>query len=131
VFDTEGCSYRFNAYLPADYLNLGLADDPVYNLAGKRESWVPQPSRFIMMHEFAAYPFDNPPVVEIVQWHGCPNPGNTVHVTSSQNIPDQLIAPTLFVDGHVQQCDFTMSIRKNPFRGLEPGKDWNWYKPIR
>ena len=41
----------------------------------------------------------------------------------------KLVAPILFVDGHSQQCDFTAIMKKNLRRGLEPGKDWMWYKP--
>ena len=35
----------------------------------------------------------------------------------------------LFVDGHSKQCDFTASMKRNLMHGLEPGKDWMWYKP--
>jgi prepilin-type processing-associated H-X9-DG protein len=45
--------------------------------------------------------------------------------------PDKLISPILFVDGHVQQCDFTPIMKRNLVRGLEPGKDWMWYKPLK
>ena len=30
-----------------------------------------------------------------------------------------------------KQFDFTAIIKKNPMRGLEPGKDWMWYKPLK
>lgn len=37
----------------------------------------------------------------------------------------------LFVDGHSEQCDFSSVIKKNPLRGLEPGRNWDWFKPLR
>jgi prepilin-type processing-associated H-X9-DG protein len=49
---------------------------------------------------------------------------------SLQRSPDRLVAPTLFVDGHAQRRDFTTNFLKNPRRGLEPGPDWMWYKPL-
>jgi len=58
VFDTLGCSYRFNWQLEGDYYqNSGVAEDPAYNLGLKKESWPPEPSRFIMMQEMGLYPW--------------------------------------------------------------------------
>ncbi len=133
VFTTAGCSYRFNQFLQMETVNAGVAVDSQYNLALKKESWVPKPSRFIMVHEPAAYPWSQPngPGVEVTQWHGASNPGKMFNSTTLKLGRDKLLAPTLFVDGHSQQCDFTANILKNPSRPLEPGKDWDWYKPIK
>jgi hypothetical protein len=132
AFASIGCSYRFNMYLQDDYFTAGVAEDPEFNLAGKKESWVPEPSRFIMMHEFAAYPFHQPGGdFTVTAWHGASNPGKMLSVSSIKLGRDKLVAPTLFVDGHAQQCDFTVNILRNPRRALEPGKDWMWYKPIK
>jgi prepilin-type N-terminal cleavage/methylation domain-containing protein len=133
VFAAGGCSYRFNHALQMETYNAGVAEDPQYNLALKKESWVPKPSRFIMVHEPAAYPWSQPngPGVEVTQWHGASNPGKMFNSTTLKLGRDKLLAPTLFVDGHSQQCDFTANILNNPNRPLEPGKDWDWYKPIK
>jgi prepilin-type N-terminal cleavage/methylation domain-containing protein len=130
VFASTGCSYRFNHYLQDDYITAGVAEDPQYNLAGKKESWVPHSSRFIMLHEFAAYPW-NQANFAVTQWHGASNPGKMLSVYTLKVARDKLVAPTLFVDGHAQQCDFTANIVKDPRRALEPGKDWMWYKPVK
>jgi hypothetical protein len=130
LFDTLGCSYRFNHYLQGNYQTLGLAEDPVYNLGAKKETWPPTPARFIMMHELAAYPLFLPSLgssVQVTQWHFASSTGKLVDPKAMR---DKLVAPILFVDGHGQQCDFTKSIKNNPLRGLEPGKDWIWYKPL-
>jgi prepilin-type N-terminal cleavage/methylation domain-containing protein len=58
-FDSFGNSYRFNWVLENDYADGGGIDDPIYNLGLKKENWVPDPGRFIVMHEFAAYPWNN------------------------------------------------------------------------
>ena len=81
-----------------------------------------------MMHEFAAYAIDDG-VNVVTAWHGASNPGKMFNANTLKGDQDKLVAPTLFVDGHSQQCDFTANIKKNPHRGLEPGKDWMWYKP--
>ncbi|HAB16165.1 MAG TPA: hypothetical protein DCE44_06920, partial [Verrucomicrobiales bacterium] len=129
AFDAGGCSYRLNAYLPDNYVNAGLAVDPIYNIAGKKESWVTEPSRFIVIHELAAYPFDDNGTIKVTLWHGAANPGKSLN--AARGIPGKAVAPVLFVDGHSQQCDFTANILRNPQRGLEPGNDWMWYKPVR
>ena len=127
-FGTLGNDYRFNCYLFGDYDGAQFAEDPVYNLGLKKESWPPEPSRFILMHEFAAYPWQGD---NITSWHSASNPGKVFHASTIKSDADTLVAPVLFVEGHVQQCDFTAIIKKNPMHGLEPGKDWIWYKPLK
>jgi len=67
----------------------------------------------------------------MTQWHGPPNHAKMYDPKTNKGDRDKLVAPILFVDGHSQQCDFTAIIKKNPMRGLEPGKDWIWYKPLK
>jgi RNA polymerase sigma factor (sigma-70 family) len=132
VWYAQGCSYRFNTYLPDSYAaRANEIDDPNYNLALKKESWVPEPSRFISLHEYAAYPFDANGEVEVTRWHGASDLGKTYRSSSGNGLPNGLVAPVLFVDSHAEQCDFTAIIKSNPLRGLEPGSRWMWYKPIR
>jgi prepilin-type N-terminal cleavage/methylation domain-containing protein len=126
-FAAFGNDYRFNCYLHGDYAAAGVADDPVYNLGLKKESYPPNPSRFIMLHEFAAYPWQGD---NVTSWHGASNPGKMYTGSTVSQDPDKLLAPVLFVDGHGQQCDFTTTMKKNLMHGLEPGNDWMWYKPL-
>ncbi len=130
-YDSIGDSYRFNWDLQQNYHSLGVAADPYYNLAGKKESWAPQPSRFIMFHDASPYPWwTDLGTVAIAQWHYSAQPGVWVPSGKLNSDPDKFIAPVLFVDGHSQSCDFTSVFRANPLRALEPGKDWMWYKPM-
>jgi len=134
IYASLGCSYGFNAGLPYPY-DADVAEDPVWNLAMKRLSWPPDPARFIAMHEKAAYPFYGGDMfghkMFVFGWHGASNPGYIVDANTLPSDRNQLVAPTLFVDGHCQQCDFTATIKKNPMHGLEPTKDWVWYKPLQ
>ena len=68
-------------------------------------------------------------VLAITSWHGASNPGKMFHASTIKGDRDKLLAPVLFVDGHAKQCDFTASMKRNLMHGLEPGKDWMWYKP--
>lgn len=126
-FSAIGDDYRFNCALQGDYPDSAVADDPNYNLGLKKESYPPNPSRFILMHEFAAYPWQGD---NITSWHGAANPGKMYTAATVKADPDRLLSPILFVDGHGQQCDFTSTMRPNLMHGLEPGRDWMWYKPL-
>jgi prepilin-type N-terminal cleavage/methylation domain-containing protein/prepilin-type processing-associated H-X9-DG protein len=131
-YDAIGASYRFNWNLQDNYQDLGVAEDPFYNLAGKREDWPPEPSRFIMFHEFATFPWYHPGLtLGVAQWHYSAHPGRMFDPKTLKTDTDKLVAPILFVDGHAKQCDFTKSFQQNPMRALEPGKDWVWYKPLK
>jgi prepilin-type N-terminal cleavage/methylation domain-containing protein len=131
VFATLGSSYRFNHSLEGDYQSLTIAEDPAYNLGLKKEIWPLDPSRFIMMHEPAAYPWFDGTTIQVTSWHDAANPGQMFNPITIKTDPDKLVSPVLFVEGHVQPCDFTAVIKKNPMHGLEPGKDWMWYKPVK
>jgi prepilin-type N-terminal cleavage/methylation domain-containing protein len=133
-YEVVGNSYRFNWDLQNNYRSLHVAEDPNYNLSGKKESWAPEPSRFIMMHEVSTYPWDTDHdtagTVAVGQWHYSAHPGKIFNPATLKNDTDKLVAPVLFVDGHSQQCDFTAVFQANPLRALEPGNDWMWYKPV-
>jgi prepilin-type N-terminal cleavage/methylation domain-containing protein len=64
AYQTIGCCYRLNGQLHAAY-DASIADDPDYNLCGKKESWAPDPARFIMMTEGGGYPWNG----LFVHWH--------------------------------------------------------------
>jgi len=130
-YEYSGSSYRFNWHLEDNYGNLGLAEDSDYNLAGKKESWPPEPSRFIMMHETSTFPWEDGATAYVYQWHYSAYPGRLFDIRALKTDRDKLVAPILFVDGHGLPCDFTTIFQKNPTRALEPGKDWIWYKPVK
>jgi prepilin-type N-terminal cleavage/methylation domain-containing protein len=122
LYQTVGCCYRLNGLLHAS--TAAVAEDPQYNLCGKKESWVPAPARFIMMTEPGGFPWEG----LFVHWHGSGN-GAMIPASSLKNDPARFNAPTLFVDGHAQRCDFTSAFKNNPNRPMEETKDWIWYKP--
>ena len=133
TYEFFGCSYRFNWNLGFPYtdLNPNVATDPAYNLAGKKESWAPESSRFIMMHERATYPWNGgtPGSSAVTQWHYSAYPGRSFNPGNLKSDRDKLVAPITFVDGHSQVCDFTKTFQANPVFALGPGRDFIWYKP--
>ena len=130
-FGAFGNNYEVNWTLPGNY-GIGDTEDPVYNLGLKKESWPPEPARYILMHEIATYPWSDAVKLSLTQWHNAASPGQMYDANTIKGMRDKLVAPVLFVDGHVQQCDFTATMKKDPVkRGLEPGKDFMWYKPLK
>ena len=120
-YDALGCSYRLNAAL----LNATVqtAADESNNLAGKKESWAPDPARFILMHESPAFWFDY-----YYHWHFARG-ATTIDPMQLDQDRQRFISPILFVDGHATTHDFTHALKDNPNFPLEPTRDWIWYKP--
>jgi hypothetical protein len=122
-WEALGCSYRFNGLLHPDPSQLRqVPADYDYNLCGKKRSWVPDPARFIMMHEVPGYDWAG----QFYHWH-LASGKTTVTRSELASDPQKFISPVLFVDGHVRVHDFTKSVRL-PY-SLEPTADWIWYKP--
>jgi prepilin-type N-terminal cleavage/methylation domain-containing protein len=119
-YEALGCSYRLNAAFWGN-ATLQQPDDPVRNLAGKKENWVTVPSRMIVLHEPPAFWYAN-----YYHWHFARGP--TIAPTpDGQNF----ISPILFVDGHSASHDFTKALTEppGPRCPMEPTKDWYWYEP--
>ena len=127
---TLGCSYHYNAG-NLTYLTGGgfkqQPEDEREGLAGKHESWVPSPDRYILLHEPPARIYGCPPKVPTwYQWHflrGLPD------IEDPQTARQQFISPIAFVDGHVAQHNFSKALSSDPYFPYEPTKDWIWYKP--
>ena len=123
AFGAVGNSYQYNGgrrqrIVPGG----GLRKEQAGLLQNKSESWVPDPSRFILLFE--------PPAVlhgGWTQWHY--NRGKT-HFTDPNFAPRKFISPIAFVDGHVAVHNFTKSLTEDPLYPYEPTKDWVWYKAV-
>ena len=104
------------------------AEDPFFGIADKAEGWAPSPSRYILMHEPPARPFECGNMVEWYQWHYVQGPSDIVDPRAAKR---QFISPTLFVDTHVAVHNFSKSVADNLYYPFEPTAEWMWYKPLR
>jgi prepilin-type N-terminal cleavage/methylation domain-containing protein len=124
-YESIGCSYRYNAFIYNGSLAITKTRtppaDPDYNIGGKKESWVPNPSLFIIMHEPPAIPYED----QFYHWHYAR--GKT-SLTRDQLKTDaqKFISPIGFVDGHAAECNFTQTVT-NAYP-IEPTAQWIWYK---
>jgi prepilin-type processing-associated H-X9-DG protein len=124
MFDVVGSSYVYN-WNPWVTTLRPLAD-PVWGLAGKPETWIPAPSRYIVLHDQPALPnnLDSPPIMSYSHYAHPPFTLRDFNLMSQRSI-----AGVLFVDGHAAGRDFTPFIRPRLPWYAEPTPEWNWYKP--
>jgi prepilin-type N-terminal cleavage/methylation domain-containing protein len=129
-WEALGCSYQYNAGGLTTLVKGGFKHppaDPVRGLASKPEDWVPDPSRYILMHEPPARPYGCPSgEVEWYQWHFARGASDIV---DPQKARQQFISPVLFVDGHAAIHNFSKALSDDPYYPYEPTAGWIWYKP--
>jgi prepilin-type N-terminal cleavage/methylation domain-containing protein len=124
-FGMCGTSYRYNEN-PWCRTRLPLADE-INGLAGKPESWIPEPSQHIVMADPQALPYeDSPDVFWYHSWH-YPS-GSVTTILDLKNISKKTVVPVLFVDSHVKYFNLKEHFRKNPYYPAEPTADLIWYK---
>jgi type II secretory pathway pseudopilin PulG len=128
LFQLTGTSYAYNIN-PWWNISPGSLDDPINGLSGKPFSWVPNPSRYILLWE--------PPACTLSAgqaggsslwaiWHFRRGPA---FVNSTNEVRQKILSPILFVDGHVAAHDFTAAVKSpNP---LQDAPAWIWYKPAQ
>ena len=119
AYKTIGNSYLYNSGTLVIAVPGGTRKERAGLLQQKTESWVPDPSRYILLYE-------PPAIVGWTQWHH--NRGKS-HFTDPKFAPRKFISPIAFVDGHVAVHNFTKSLTEDPHYPYEPTKDWVWYKP--
>jgi prepilin-type N-terminal cleavage/methylation domain-containing protein len=100
-------------------------------LFGKPETWIPDPTRFILFYEPPASlqicchsPTIFPPTW--YQWHR--NRGKT-SFNDPAVAPALFYSPMLLMDGHARVLNFTKSLCTDPCFPFEETADWMWYKP--
>jgi len=125
-FKTVGSSYKYNDSPWPDRVRLPMAGGFV-GLAGKPESWIAEPSRFVLMHEPPATPYWDGGWFYFF-WHNARGKSTAFSLAQAK---DPMISPVLFVDGHIRQIDFTKEINRNPDYPSEATPEWIFYKPAR
>ncbi|MBM3836100.1 MAG: type II secretion system protein [Verrucomicrobia bacterium] len=124
---TAGASYHYNSGDLTLLRGGGFRRGKDGGLAGQPESWVPDPSKYIMMHEPPARIYGCGGVPEWYQWHRSQQASDVANVTRA---PDQFISPTLYVDGHCAANNFSRALKADPLFPYEETREWMWYKPI-
>jgi len=119
-----GSSYYYN-YNPWTTTLRQLAD-PGNGLALKQESWIPDPSRHVLMNDLPALPWQAPDGGFFLHnWH---YPSGKVTTRDLKNLSKKTVAPVLFVDGHVSYFNLKKHFQFNSMYPAEPTPDRIWYK---
>jgi prepilin-type processing-associated H-X9-DG protein len=117
TFADLGTSYRYNENPWCDVRPPLQLADPVNGLAGKPESWIPEPSRHILIADVPALPWQAPDGFFLHQWH---YPSGKVTTRDIKNLSKKTVAPVLFVDGHVKYFNLKQHFQANPDYPAEP-----------
>lgn len=132
-WDTRGISYEYNNGLPIGLKNPPTKLDIAGGLSGKKEGWLSDPSRFIIMTEPTAKPqvcvhlgmhFEP----RWYQWH---RSRAYTEFKDPRLAPPLFVSPVLFGDGHVKVHNFTKSLTDDPYYPFEETQDWMWYQPVK
>jgi|GEM_PF-1123127 type II secretory pathway pseudopilin PulG len=161
MWQTIGCSYVYNSSVSAPRdparnppLPVSTLLVPLGFLPTRHESFVNEPSRYILVTEPPARPlgrFVAPPDIYLfywAQWHRraaytdfldptiaprmfvSPTLFVDGHATAFESMTSRLfVSPTLFVDGHAAIHDFSENVMRDPFYPYEETMDWVWYQP--
>jgi type II secretory pathway pseudopilin PulG len=135
LFHAWGCSYQLNTKPWMDTRH------PVEGtLPGKREDWVHDPSKYILVYEPPARPklkLIGPNVCNLrvvraqyhFHWHF--NQGlSTVNNWQFTYDQQKYLSPILFVDGHAALHDFTRALKDDPTYPTEEMPNWIWYQTV-
>jgi prepilin-type N-terminal cleavage/methylation domain-containing protein/prepilin-type processing-associated H-X9-DG protein len=122
LFKSVGESYKYNENPWFDIPTKVKLADPIYGLAGKRDTWISEPSRQVLMHD--------PPALIVPQsaqwWHY----GSGKQGTGLQNLSKKSVAPILYVDGHVKFFNLRSFYQQHPLYTAEPTPERKWYKSV-
>jgi prepilin-type N-terminal cleavage/methylation domain-containing protein len=128
-YEALGISYDYNSGLPSVLGGGGFKRRVAGTLAGKTTSWVPDPSRFIVVHEPPARIYGNSlGEAQWQQWH---------FALGASDIPDPRFvqpnfrSPILFADSHAATYNFSHELRDNLYFPYEETAQWIWYKPAQ
>lgn len=125
LWETVGCSYHYNSGTLVT-LDPGGFKKPLDNfLPNQSGAWVPNPSKFILMHEPPARLYGDRRDAEWYQWHFR---GAVSDIGDVAKAPPRFYSPTLYVDQHCQLNNFSRSLQTEPGYPYEEAKDWMWYK---
>jgi prepilin-type N-terminal cleavage/methylation domain-containing protein len=144
-WQTRGFSYEMNLGLPSGLQRQSTLKRPAGSIVGHTESFVPDPTKFILFFEPPAKPqtclCDFPGMAcstgitsgklplfppKWYQWHR--NRGRTIF-DDPRLAPALFWSPIAFLDGRAEFLDFTKSLRTKPHYPFEETRQWVWYKP--
>jgi prepilin-type N-terminal cleavage/methylation domain-containing protein len=127
-YETAGISYDYNDSLPTVVADGGFLKGVDGVLAGKPTSWVPDPTRYIVMHEPPARIYGN--AAGEAQWHQWHYGVGGGEILDPRNARSDFQSPILFADSHAAVHNFSPSLQNDYRFPYEATRQWMWYKAI-
>lgn len=130
-WETRGFSYEMNLGNPNGLPIPSTLKPLAGTIVGRVESWLPDPTRFILFFEPPASPqvcHATPPLFRPrwYQWHRSRGKND---FEDPRLAPGLFFSPILFADGHARVFNFTEALCTDPYYPFEETRDWIWYKP--
>jgi prepilin-type N-terminal cleavage/methylation domain-containing protein len=126
-YEALGISYDYNSDLPSVVGGGGFKRPVAGTLGGKPTSWVPDPSKFIVVHEPPARIYGNANgEAQWQQWHYALG---VTDISDPRYVQPNFRSPTLFADSHAATHNFSRELRDNLYFPYEETANWVWYKP--
>jgi prepilin-type N-terminal cleavage/methylation domain-containing protein len=130
-WSTRGFSYEFNNGSPSGLASPYTTNTNAGPITGKPESWVRNPTKFLLMYEPPAAPQVCHHEFEHFrprwyQWHR--QRGRTMFL-DPRLAPALFYSPILFLDGHAAVYNFSRSLMTDPYHPFEETQNWMWYIP--
>jgi prepilin-type N-terminal cleavage/methylation domain-containing protein len=126
-YEALGISYDYNSSLPSVVGNGGFKRPVAGALAGKPTSWVPDPSKFIVVHEPPARIYGN--ALGEAQWQQWHYGLGATDISDPRYAQANFRSPILFADSHAATHNFSRELRDNLYFPYEETAQWMWYKP--
>jgi prepilin-type N-terminal cleavage/methylation domain-containing protein/prepilin-type processing-associated H-X9-DG protein len=126
-YETLGISYDYNNDPPTVVAGGGFKNAIDGSLGGSPVSWVPDPTRYIVVHEPPARIYGNALMkAQWQQWHYAMGQSD---ISDPTYVRPNFVSPVLFADGHARSHNFSKELKGNLYYPYEATSDWMWYKP--
>ncbi|HVK59051.1 MAG TPA: type II secretion system protein [Candidatus Kapabacteria bacterium] len=132
-WSTRGFSYEMNPGIHPGIRTPTTKRPVAGTISGKDEGWIPDPSKFILMHEPPALPqvcVHSPGQHFPPTWYQWHRRRAKTTFEDPRVAPALFYSPILFMDGNVAIHNFSKSLMTDPYFFQEETKDWMWYKPV-
>ncbi len=126
-YEALGISYDYNEGELSVPAGGGFRRGMAGTLAGKPTSWVPDPTKFIVLHEPPARIYGN--ALGAAQWQQWHYAIGATDISDPRYVQPNFRSPILFADGHAATHNFSRELRENLLFPYEETANWMWYKP--
>jgi prepilin-type N-terminal cleavage/methylation domain-containing protein len=128
-WETRGYSYEMNLGYPSGLPIPATRKTIAGEITGQTETWIPDPTRFILFYEPPAAPQVCHSGLFQPRWYQWHRSRGKADFLDPRLAPGLFYSPILFLDGHTKVINFTKTLCADPYYPFEETREWIWYKP--